>query len=40
MTGHKVTGIKFRLLDGASHMVDSSEYAFFLAAQGAMRQGE
>lgn len=38
LTGHKVTGIKFRILDGAAHMVDSSEYAFFLAAQGAMRQ--
>ncbi|KOC68096.1 Elongation factor G, mitochondrial [Habropoda laboriosa] len=36
-SGHKVAGVKFRLLDGMHHCVDSSEYAFFLAAQGAMK---
>jgi elongation factor G len=38
LTGHKVAGIKFRLQDGAHHIVDSSELAFNLAAQGAMRE--
>lgn len=36
LTGHKIAGLKFRLIDGASHVVDSSEYAFFLATQGAI----
>ncbi|XP_067949203.1 elongation factor G, mitochondrial-like [Watersipora subatra] len=36
LTGHKVTGVRFRLQDGANHAVDSSEYAFQLAAEGAM----
>ncbi|XP_011299101.1 elongation factor G, mitochondrial [Fopius arisanus] len=38
LTGHKITGVKFRLVDGAHHIVDSSEYAFQLAGQGAVRQ--
>ncbi|XP_018008365.1 elongation factor G, mitochondrial-like [Hyalella azteca] len=38
LTGHRVSGIKFRLIDGASHCVDSSEFAFFQATMGAMRQ--
>lgn len=38
LTGNKVTGLKFRLTDGASHPVDSTELAFILAAQGAMKQ--
>ncbi|XP_034946579.1 elongation factor G, mitochondrial [Chelonus insularis] len=38
LTGHKVAGIKFRLLDGAHHIVDSSELAFQMAGQGAMRE--
>ncbi|XP_077297850.1 mitochondrial translation elongation factor G 1 [Arctopsyche grandis] len=38
VSGHKISGICFRLLDGAHHIVDSSEYAFFLAAQGAMKE--
>ncbi|XP_057334089.1 elongation factor G, mitochondrial [Microplitis mediator] len=38
LTGHRIAGIKMRLLDGAHHIVDSSEYAFQLAAQGAVRQ--
>ncbi|KAI4504310.1 hypothetical protein M0802_000781 [Mischocyttarus mexicanus] len=37
LTGHKCAGLKFRLLDGMQHCVDSSDYAFNLAAQGAMR---
>lgn len=38
LTGNKVSGVHFRLIDGASHIVDSSELAFMFAAQGAMRQ--
>lgn len=38
LTGHKLAGIKFRLKDGAHHIVDSSELAFMLAAQGAVRE--
>lgn len=37
LSGNRVAGVKFRLLDGASHCVDSSEIAFILAAQGAVR---
>ncbi|XP_046401695.1 elongation factor G, mitochondrial [Ischnura elegans] len=38
LTGHKLSGVKFRLLDGAHHIVDSSELAFMLAAQGAVKE--
>ncbi|XP_025831037.1 elongation factor G, mitochondrial isoform X2 [Agrilus planipennis] len=38
LTGHKLTGLKFRLQDGMHHIVDSSELAFFLATQGAIRE--
>lgn len=38
LTGSKVAGIKFRLIDGANHAVDSSELAFILATDGAMKQ--
>lgn len=40
LTGHKLSGIRMRLTDGAHHIVDSSEYAFNLAAQGAVQDGE
>lgn len=38
LTGHKISGLRFHLVDGASHSVDSSEYSFQLAAEGAMKQ--
>lgn len=37
LTGHKLSGIRMRLTDGAHHIVDSSEYAFSLAAIGAVQ---
>ncbi|XP_076280554.1 mitochondrial translation elongation factor G 1 [Lasioglossum baleicum] len=37
LSGHKVAGITFRLIDGMHHCVDSSEFAFYQAAEGAMR---
>lgn len=39
LVGQKVSGVRFKLVDGAHHIVDSSEFAFFLAAQGAVRDG-
>jgi len=39
LTGHKISGVRFRLQDGAHHIVDSNEIAFILAAQGAIKQG-
>ncbi|CAK1549653.1 unnamed protein product [Leptosia nina] len=38
LSGHKISGVKFRLQDGAHHIVDSSELAFFLAAKGAVKE--
>lgn len=38
LTGNRIAGVHFQLVDGAHHIVDSSEYAFFLAAQGAVRE--
>lgn len=38
LTGHKISGICFRLQDGGSHPVDSNEIAFTEAAYGAVRQ--
>ncbi|KAG5675868.1 hypothetical protein PVAND_005736 [Polypedilum vanderplanki] len=38
LSGHKLSGIKFRLQDGAHHIVDSSELAFNLAAQGVVKE--
>lgn len=37
LTGNKIAGVHFQLFDGAHHIVDSSEFAFYLAAQGAVR---
>lgn len=37
LTGHKIAGVKFRIIDGMHHCVDSSEFAFFQAAQGAVK---
>jgi len=38
LSGHKLSGLRLRLLDGAHHIVDSSELAFNLAIQGAIRE--
>ncbi|XP_011214703.1 elongation factor G, mitochondrial [Bactrocera dorsalis] len=37
LSGHKLSGIRFRLQDGGHHIVDSSELAFMLAAHGAVK---
>lgn len=38
LSGNKLSGIRFRLEDGGHHIVDSSELAFMLAAQGAVKE--
>lgn len=37
LSGNKLAGVRFVLQDGANHKVDSSEFSFFCAAQGAVR---
>nr|XP_014095370.2 elongation factor G, mitochondrial [Bactrocera oleae] len=37
LSGHKLSGIRFRLQDGGHHIVDSSELAFMMAAHGAVK---
>lgn len=37
LTGHKLSGIIMRLKDGAHHEVDSNEWSFHQAAEGAMK---
>lgn len=38
LSGHPVAGVHFRLDDGAQHMVDSSDFSFQCAAEGAMKE--
>ncbi|CAD6999977.1 unnamed protein product [Ceratitis capitata] len=38
LSGHRLSGIRFRLQDGGHHIVDSSELAFMLAAHGAIKE--
>ncbi|KAH9490292.1 hypothetical protein Btru_034008 [Bulinus truncatus] len=38
LSGHKVAGIRMRLQDGANHSVDSSDLAFQLATEMAMKE--
>ena len=40
LSGHKIAGVKFRLQDGAHHIVDSNEISFAAATVGAIKQGK
>jgi translation elongation factor EF-G len=40
LTGSKISGVRFRIIDGDNHCVDSTEIAFQLCTEYAMRQRE
>ncbi|VDP36896.1 unnamed protein product [Soboliphyme baturini] len=40
LIGAKVVGVRFRLQDGAHHIVDSSDFAFCIASKFAMQDGK